>query len=118
MKKVLIVDDDKAIRDFCQRILIKNNFITGSAKNAKEALRILDDTFNLVISDFSMPYFNGMWLAEQIKNKFNGKIPVIIMTGNIDDVKIAERESSGVCDFLLKPFNLDDFLIIISRHIE
>ncbi len=118
MKRILIVDDEKSIRDFCQRILIKNDFITETAENAKEALEILDDTFDLVISDFSMPDFNGMWLARQIKDKFNGKIPVIIMTGTIDDVKIAEKESSGVDEFLLKPFETDSLLFIVSKYLK
>lgn len=118
MKKILIVDDDQAIREFCRRILSKNNFITELAQNAGEALDILDDTFGLVISDYSMPDFNGMWLAVQIKDKFQGKIPVIIMTGTINDIKISERESSGVCDFLSKPFNIDDILGRVSRYLK
>lgn len=117
-KKLLIVDDEKSIRDYCQRILSKNNFISETAFNAEEALNILDETFDLVISDFSMPDFNGMWLAEQIKNKFNGKIPVIIMTGTIVDAKIEEKESAGVHDFLLKPFGIDEFLIKISMYLK
>ena len=117
MRKILIVDDEKSIRDFCQRILVKNKFATESAESAKMALEILNNTFDLVVSDFSMPDFNGLWLAAQIKNKFNGKIPVIIMTGTIENVSIAEKESSGVCDFLLKPFGIDDFIALISRYL-
>lgn len=118
MKKILIVDDEKAIRDLCQRILTKNNFITETARDAKEALEILDDTFGLVISDFNMPDFNGMWLARQIKKKFNSKIPVVIMTSAINGIDISERESSGIFEFLLKPFSIDELLFIVSRYLK
>ena len=51
MKKILIVDDSYIIRDLCQRVLERNNFITELAQSAEEALEIIDDTFSLIISD-------------------------------------------------------------------
>jgi len=111
MTKILIVDDEKTIRELCQRILIKHDYIVETAQHVTEALEILDDTFDLVISDYRMPGSTGVCLAEQIKNKFNGRIPVIIMTGTIDDIKLSRRESLGVSDFILKPFNINEFLL-------
>ena len=118
MTKILIVDDEKWILEICKSILTDNKYVVETAQDAQEALKILDDSFNLVISDYKMPGFNGMWLAEQIKNKFNNKIPVIIMTGSIDEIKHSQKESSGVCDFLLKPFSINDFLLKVSAIIK
>lgn len=74
----------------------------------------LDDTFDLIISDFNMPEFNRMWLANQIKKKFNEKIPVIIMTSEKND----EQDFSVVSDLLLKPVNADELLLIVSQNLE
>ena len=123
MKKVLIVDDDEITRELCKRILSKNSVIAETAENAKEALKILDSTFDLVITDLEMPGLDGLWLAKKIKEKFPStslrtgkeKIPVILMTGSI-----AERKNFSqpeVDDFLSKPFDVEDFLSVVSRHL-
>lgn len=114
----MVVDDEKAIRRFCQKVLIRNNFVVETADSVKGALEILDDTFCLVISDLRMPDSDGLWLSNQIKNKFNGKIPVFIMTASIGQVNIAEKEVLGVSDFLLKPFTIDELLAMVYQCLE
>ena len=118
MKKILIVDDREFVRVSCQILLAENSFITEVADGAHEALEKLDYTFDLVITDLNMPGFNGMWLAKQIKNKFYGKIPVIMMTGSINDVKLCAARRLGIVDFLLKPFNINYFMTAVYRHVK
>lgn len=117
MKKILIVDDDEIIRNLCQRILIKEGYIVQTAKNAKEALEIIDNTFNFVITDLEMPDFDGLWLTKEIKHNFKEKIPVILMSGFLDDDEIIRAKDSGVSAFLLKPFDINDLLRLVSRHL-
>lgn len=117
MKKILIVDDHKMTGELCQRILSTYNFVCEVAQGGKEALEMLDDSFALVITDFHMPDFDGIWLSKQIKDKFKGKIPVILMTGSIYDVNITEAKKSGVSDFLLKPFNIAHFLQTVLKKV-
>lgn len=120
MKKILIVDDNKDMREFCKKMLLrwKKQFIVETVQSAEEALQILDNTFSLVIMDLNMPRFDGLWLAKQIKDKFNEKIVVIIMTIFISKEKIAEGRNLGVSDFLLKPFKINRLFSIISHHLK
>jgi two-component system NtrC family response regulator len=116
MKKILVVDDIKNVRESC-RLILEDTFIVKTAKNAKEAIRILDNTFNLVITDLNMPDYDGLWLARQIKSRFKGKIPVIIMTAWVNSINIADKESQGVDDLLFKPFDRDTLLNMVSKHL-
>ena len=118
MKKILIVDDNERCRECCQMLLAEYKFVTVLVPGAQEALEILDNTFDLVITDFNMPGFDGMWLAKQIQNKFYGKVPVIMMTGSINNVSIFTARGLGIVDFLLKPVNIDYFLTTVYRYVK
>ncbi len=120
MKKILIVNDNKAMGKLCQKILLywKKEFVVETVQSAEEALKILDSTFGLVITDLNTPGFDGLWLAKKIKHKFNEKIAVIIMTSFITKEKIAKAKHAGVSVFLSKPFVAGDFLLVVSRHLE
>lgn len=117
MKKILIVDDDEGIRESCKNALARKKYIIETAKNPIEALELLDDTFNLVITDLRMPEYDGIWLANEIKNIYSGKIPVILMSGTKSNIKIYIKKEFGIVAILLKPFYLNELLTIVSEKI-
>ena len=118
MKKILIVDDDKIVRDLCRRILAKNLFTVVTVSSAQEALKVLDNTFNLVITDLEMPGFDGMWLVNKIKDSYKEDIPVILMSGSLYEWQIAQAKDLGASDILLKPFDAGMLISMVSRHIR
>ena len=118
MKKILIVDDDKMVRDLCSRILASNLYTVESASSPEEALLLLDHTFNLVITDLEMQGFDGLWLVNRIKDSYEDDIPVIIMSGSLYEWQIAQAKDLGASDILLKPFDAGMLISMVSRHIR
>lgn len=80
-------------------------------KSPKDALKKLDDTFDLIISDINMPGMDGI---EFIKS-LNGKFEVIFITGNATLTRAIESIQLGVKDFLLKPFAIETLIAAIQR---
>lgn len=81
-------------------------------KNAKDALKALDESFNLVITDINMPGMDGIEFVKEL----GGKFQVIIMTGNATLQRAIESIHLGVKDFLLKPFDVDTLIAAIKRE--
>ena len=116
--KILIVDDEKGIRDSLQMILDEEGYNTSSVSNGIEAMEMLkDDNYHLVISDIKMPQMDGMELLEK-SSKFSPDTFFIIMTAyaSVDTAISALR--NGAYDYLLKPVEFDDLLIKIKRLLE
>ncbi|OHE07573.1 MAG: AAA family ATPase, partial [Sulfurimonas sp. RIFOXYB2_FULL_37_5] len=81
-------------------------------KNAKDALKGIDDSFDLIITDINMPGMDGIEFVKAL----NGKFEVIIMTGNATLQRAIESIHLGVKDFLLKPFDVDTLINAIKRE--
>ena len=118
MKKILIVDNDKFTRYFCRQILTENLFSVKTASSSEEALNILDHTFDLVLTDLEIQGFDGLWLARKIRMSHKGAIPVILMTQSLYEWQIAQAEDLGVSDIVLKPFNADTLVSMVSRNVR
>jgi len=81
-------------------------------KNAKDALKSLDDSYDLIITDINMPGMDGIEFVKTL----NGRFEVIIMTGNATLQRAIESIHLGVKDFLLKPFDVDTLVAAIKRE--
>ena len=115
MVKIAIVEDDINMRKSLE-IAIDDykEFEIKTFKNAKDALKGLDDSFELVITDINMPGMDGIEFVKAL----NGKYEVIIMTGNATLQRAIESIQLGVKDFLLKPFEIDTLIKAIKRSSE
>jgi len=111
--KIAIVEDDINMRKSLEIAMGDyEEFEIKTFKNAKDALKSLDDTFNLVITDINMPGMDGI----EFDKTLNGKFEVIIMTGNATLQRAIESIHLGVKDFLLKPFDVDSLVAAIKRE--
>ena len=110
--KIAIVEDDINMRKSLEIALGDyDDFEVQTFRNAKEALKKLDDSFNLIISDITMPGMNGIEFVE----KLNGRYDVIIITGNATLGRAIESIRLGVSDFLTKPFEVETLVEAIRR---
>ena len=113
--KIAIVEDDINMRKSLEIAMSDyKEFEIKTFKNAKDALKSLDDSYDLIITDINMPGIDGI---EFIKT-LNGKFEVIIMTGNATLQRAIESIHLGVKDFLLKPFDVDTLVAAIKRESE
>ena len=111
--KIAIVEDDINMRKSLEIAMSDfEEFEVITFKNAVDALKKLDDSFDLVITDINMPKMDGIEFVKEL----NGRYEVIIMTGNATLTRAIESIHLGVKDFLLKPFDVDDLIGAIKRE--
>ena len=111
--KIAIVEDDINMRKSLEIAMSDySEFEVKTFKNAKDALKNLDESYNLVITDINMPGMDGIELVKEL----DGKFQVIIMTGNATLQRAIESIHLGVKDFLLKPFDVDALIDAIKRE--
>ncbi|MBA1437798.1 MAG: sigma-54-dependent Fis family transcriptional regulator [Epsilonproteobacteria bacterium] len=111
--KIAIVEDDINMRKSLEIAMGDyKEFEIKTFKNARDALKSLDDSFELVITDINMPGMDGIEFVKEL----DGKYEVIIMTGNATLSRAIESIQLGVKDFLLKPFEIDTLVAAIQRE--
>ena len=120
MGDILIVDDEKDIRDLISDILIDEGYSTSLAANSDETFQnILDTMPKLIILDIWLKgsSLDGIDILKNIR-KNNPSIPVVIISGhgNIEIAVAAIKQ--GAYDFIEKPFNIDQLTVVISRAME
>ncbi|MBZ7987468.1 sigma-54-dependent transcriptional regulator [Campylobacter canadensis] len=111
--KIAIVEDDINMRNSLQ-LALSDEYELTCFKNAIDALKVIDDSYELIISDINMPKMDGLeFIKECLNKKINAEF--IIITGNATLNKAIESLRLGVKDFLTKPFDLDKLKEAITR---
>lgn len=117
MTRVLVVDDDKTIRDTLYELL-SENYICQTAETADKAIaRLQADTYDVVLTDISMPGLSGLELLGQVRQRYP-HTPVIVISGISDKEHAQGLIRLGAFDYLLKPFSLDEVEKSVKRAID
>jgi len=117
-KRILVVDDDRDVRDALLTILTETGFQVLTAENFAESLKILAETqFDLVLTDLCLPDATGMDVISHVKNE-TPATEVILMTGHGSlDVTI-EAIKRGAYYYIEKPCALDRLIALVNRALE
>lgn len=116
--RILVVDDEAAIRDSLQEILESEGFEVGLAGDGLQALQILtDEEFDLVLSDIKMPRMDGMELLTHLSKNFP-RIPVVMISAHGTVQTAVEATKLGAFDFITKPLDLDRLLITLRNALQ
>ena len=116
--RVLVVDDEKVIREILADFLSLEGFFVATAPDGLSALeRLAQESFDMVIPDLKMPNLGGLELLEQIKNNHENVLTVI-MTGFGTVETAIEAMKKGAYDYILKPFNVEEVIHIVHRGLE
>ena len=116
--KILIVDDEKPIRDSLKMVLDEEGFSTEVAADGEEALqKIQEINFDIVVTDIKMPKLDGMQLLESA-SKISPETFFIIMTAYASVKTAIDALRQGAFDYLIKPVEFDDLIIRIKRLIN
>ncbi len=112
---LLIVDDERAIRDACEAIAKTMGITTMSAASASEGLAVLERVpVDIVLTDLRMPGMNGLEFLDALRS-VNPDVFVIIMSGYGSIESAVDAMKRGACDFIRKPFKLNDLREILAR---
>jgi DNA-binding response OmpR family regulator len=117
LAKILVVDDDPAIRNLIQRFLSKQNYQVESAEDGKTALAVFEQ-FNpdLVILDVNLPDALGYNLCEQMQTMT--KVFVLMLTSRADEADKIRGFSQGADDYLTKPFSLAELEVRVGAILK
>jgi len=118
MDTILVVDDEKVIREGCRRVLSAEDFRVVTAVNGQEALELLaGNTVDLVLCDLLMPIMGAFEVLDSLKSS-HPCLPLIVITGHGTVINAVECMKMGAYDFVTKPFNVDHLLLVIRRVLE
>jgi DNA-binding NtrC family response regulator len=118
MSKILIIDDEKVIRDTLREILEYEKFIISEAKDGEEGLaKIKEEDFDLVLCDIKMPKMDGIEVLEQAKAM--DRPPQFIMISAHGSIETAvEATKKGAFDFIPKPPDLNRLLLTVRNALN
>ena len=111
MSRLLIVDDDKEIRELLKVDLQLSGYLVDTANDGQEGLAMaLKNAYDLILLDVMMPKMDGFEVCQNIR-KVNKEIPILLLTakGAIED-KVVGFEN-GADDYLVKPFDIQELLV-------
>ena len=113
MRRILVVDDEKTIRDLLQEALTEHGYEVGTAGSAHEAWLVLSrERFDLILLDIRMQGVSGLDLLKVVKTK-NLPTKVLIMTAHHNEQLAKNAIAMGACGYFLKPF--DDLRVLIKQ---
>jgi CheY-like chemotaxis protein len=117
-KKVLIVDDEQFLRKFVAEFLEVEGYECYEAENGNSAIDILkNNSFDLVITDYTMPGINGIQLIEEIKKTWP-HLPVILSSGNIDLELEKNYKHLKIDGMLIKPYDIEDAVAVVNNVVK
>src|SRR6201988_4938429 len=117
--RILVVDDEEAIREIVCAILSAAGYSWKQASSGTEALALLTsgEQFELMLSDLMMADLDGIGLLERTKERFPD-MPVVMVTA-VHDISVALAAiRNGAYDYLLKPFEREQLLATVRRALE
>lgn len=116
MVKVLLVEDDRVLRQALSDTLEIGGFEHHAVGSAEEALEaVVRDAYGLVVSDVNMPGMDGHQLLAQLR-RHHPQLPVLLMTAHAAVERAVEAMRQGAVDYLVKPFEPKALLSLVERH--
>lgn len=116
--KILVIDDERGIREGCRRILESENYQVLMAENGSQGLELArNDRVDVALIDLKMPGIDGLEVLREIR-KINAEIIPIIVSGHGTIEAAVEAMKAGAFDFITKPFEPDQLLKVIDRGLD
>ena len=118
MSNILLIEDDISFCKLLEKFLTKKAYDVTIAFSAAEArLAINKESFDLILTDLRLPDSDGIALMTEFKN-LNIKAPIVLMTGYSDVNTAVKAIKNGAADYISKPFNPDEVLLVITNALQ
>jgi len=107
MRRLLVIDDEKEIRDVLTRFFVSKNYEVVTAESGEAGLEVIEtEPVDAVLLDIKMPGMSGLETLRQIRAR-KPELPVIMVTGESDKEVARSAMKDGAFDYLVKPPNFD-----------
>lgn len=118
MSKILIIDDERSIRNTLKDILSYENYQVSLAENGMEAIKMVGaNEFDVILCDIKMPEMDGLEVLEKLQ-EIAFDVPVIMISGHGNIDTAVEAIKKGAFDFIEKPLDLNRILITIKNALD
>ena len=119
-RKILVIDDDLAIRVLLQAVLKRMKFEVELAEDGQVGLDKLrhDGSYDLILLDLMMPRVNGYEFIERVGIEYPEQRPHIIVFTAAGKRGVEKIPADAVCNSILKPFDLEKFIDMIADCLE
>ena len=118
MARILVVDDEKKMTRVLKLLLDGEGHTTDTSGSAEDAVRLLDQyIYDIVVTDLKMPGKSGIDLLRDVKEK-RPETEVVMMTAYATTRSAVEAMKSGAYDYIIKPFENDELLLLVKRILE
>lgn len=118
MAKILIVDDERSIRNTLKDILEVESYQVDVVESGIEALDLIkENNYDVVFSDIKMPQMDGVELLQKIKVN-NPEMPIIMISGHGTIETAVDCIKKGAYDFIEKPIDLNRLLIVVRNALD
>ena len=116
--RILVVDDERSMRDFMEILLQRDNHEVVSCGSAAEAVLALEsDDFDVVISDIRMPGMSGLELLDRVQQLAQDTL-VILITAHGTTESAVDAMKRGAYDYLTKPCSVDEIRVVVDKALE
>jgi DNA-binding NtrC family response regulator len=113
--KILVVDDNRELREILEEYLRGEGDYVDGANNGKEALeRYRDNYYDLIITDLNMPELAGMELIKTVQQE-NEITEFVIITGYASMDSAVEAIKIGAFDYIVKPFRMEELKVVVKN---
>jgi two-component system OmpR family response regulator len=119
-KRILVIEDEKQLRENISDTLELNGFDVLSFEAGDKAIRILPVYKpHLILCDIRMPDFDGYWvLLETRKRRFAGQVPFVFISSKTERMDVRTGMDLGADDYLTKPFSAAELISVVNARIE
>ncbi|SFB43952.1 response regulator [Algoriphagus aquimarinus] len=118
-KNILVGEDSSVILNLTKSILAFENYQMKAAKNGKQVLEMLEkEEFDLILMDLNMPVMDGASCTKMIRelaDPIKSKLPIIAISGNMNNYTMDEFRKLGFDDFIQKPLDYDKLLATVKK---
>jgi len=116
--KILVVDDEKRIRESCHTVLTNEGYTVSCAESGRSGLETINrEYFDIILLDLMMPEMSGLDVLPEIKANHPDTV-VIVITGYSTVEHSIEAMKAGAFDFIPKPFSPKKLKVVVSKAIE
>ncbi len=118
MARVLIAEDDQAVREFVSRALDQNGHNVTVVSDGQQALNVLEEKeFDILLADIVMPQLDGIALSLKVSKDHPG-LPILLMTGYAAERQRAHNLDTLIHNVITKPFTLKEICQAVNTALE